>query len=603
MEEKNLEILKKLRSLRESIYSKHIEKQIGIWLANTSTANYDSHNHPQPPHQATAPPSFKPLSRYEEEEKTIGCLLSNIKHLESYDTDATESVSSNDSYDELEDFSHEELPPKKTTSTSASTATTSTQLAINQGEQDPTDLKKKAIWKWAVERSQLASRWTWLQAQIADLEYRIRAQNEASLQARSFKTPPLPPVLPENSCSRTVPISKDFRRRRLIKSAKTLSDSNKKLVKFSHVPCVCSSLPQTVAPCLSCNGRYNYLISLDGENASISERISSLDPNCHPVLSSAEDLTLGSQLAYLLKQETINKKPTKGRPGRKKGSTAEKLAAAAAAVAAVAGTNGGDKFNGNGAKFTYGKKAKYNMPGRPRLKDAASRALAASNKLKRKYRHSNDRTTGGSYNNQNDNYNNNWVSNGRSGSHSNNRRNKRVRSTSSMNENSMCSESSNHYRPNNVSAQNVSRRRRSEQSAYDIDNIVIPFSVAATTRVEILEYKEIVTPSWRVLENGSCPPEAKEEEEEDISDEAYINRHFKPEVEEKKRFSLKPPPKNTTTSTTTATTNETATSTTQPLPLTSASTPATAATTPTLPPATSITPPAEFDSMNSSPDS
>jgi KAT8 regulatory NSL complex subunit 1 len=35
-----------------------------------------------------------------------------------------------------------------------------------------------------------------------------------------------------------------------------------------------------------------------------------------------------------------------------------------------------------------------------------------------------------------------------------------------------------------------SRRTRN----YDIDNIVIPYSVAAATRVEILPYKEIPTP-------------------------------------------------------------------------------------------------------------
>ena len=35
-----------------------------------------------------------------------------------------------------------------------------------------------------------------------------------------------------------------------------------------------------------------------------------------------------------------------------------------------------------------------------------------------------------------------------------------------------------------------SRRTRN----YDIDNIVIPYSVAAATRVELLSYKEIPTP-------------------------------------------------------------------------------------------------------------
>lgn len=37
-------------------------------------------------------------------------------------------------------------------------------------------------------------------------------------------------------------------------------------------------------------------------------------------------------------------------------------------------------------------------------------------------------------------------------------------------------------------------RRRRGESSFDINNIVIPMSVAATTRVEKLQYKEILTP-------------------------------------------------------------------------------------------------------------
>jgi KAT8 regulatory NSL complex subunit 1 len=43
--------------------------------------------------------------------------------------------------------------------------------------------------------------------------------------------------------------------------------------------------------------------------------------------------------------------------------------------------------------------------------------------------------------------------------------------------------------------QDLLRRRTS----YDIDNIVIPYSMAATTRVERLQYKEIQTPKWRTV--------------------------------------------------------------------------------------------------------
>ena len=37
-------------------------------------------------------------------------------------------------------------------------------------------------------------------------------------------------------------------------------------------------------------------------------------------------------------------------------------------------------------------------------------------------------------------------------------------------------------------------RRKRAESAYDINNIVIPYSIAASTRVQKLQYKEILTP-------------------------------------------------------------------------------------------------------------
>lgn len=46
-------------------------------------------------------------------------------------------------------------------------------------------------------------------------------------------------------------------------------------------------------------------------------------------------------------------------------------------------------------------------------------------------------------------------------------------------------------------------RKRRLESAYDIDNIVIPYSIASATRVVKLEYKEIVTPKYVVL-NHAC---------------------------------------------------------------------------------------------------
>ncbi|CAG2101445.1 unnamed protein product, partial [Medioppia subpectinata] len=103
------------------------------------------------------------------------------------------------------------------------------------------------------------------------------------------------------------------------------------------------------------------------------------------------------------------------------------------------------------------------------------------------------------------------------------------------------------------------RRRRSEQHAFDINNIVIPYSIAATTRVEKLQYKEIITPKWRLTDPSEhntfsfsdlkIKSESNEEikavpqkstsiddEDEDISDTAFTLRHIKSEEEERKRI-------------------------------------------------------------------
>ncbi|XP_072926908.1 KAT8 regulatory NSL complex subunit 1-like isoform X1 [Hemitrygon akajei] len=84
------------------------------------------------------------------------------------------------------------------------------------------------------------------------------------------------------------------------------------------------------------------------------------------------------------------------------------------------------------------------------------------------------------------------------------------------------------------------RKRRGENS-FDINNIVIPMSVAATTRVEKLQYKEILTPSWRVVDlkadlTNNRSGEEEREEMEDLSDAAFSSRHTKYEEFERCRW-------------------------------------------------------------------
>nr|KAF6456550.1 KAT8 regulatory NSL complex subunit 1 [Rousettus aegyptiacus] len=81
-------------------------------------------------------------------------------------------------------------------------------------------------------------------------------------------------------------------------------------------------------------------------------------------------------------------------------------------------------------------------------------------------------------------------------------------------------------------------RRRRGESSFDINNIVIPMSVAATTRVEKLQYKEILTPSWREVDLQSLKgnPDEDDEEIEDLSDAAFATLHAKCEEMERARW-------------------------------------------------------------------
>lgn len=77
------------------------------------------------------------------------------------------------------------------------------------------------------------------------------------------------------------------------------------------------------------------------------------------------------------------------------------------------------------------------------------------------------------------------------------------------------------------------------ESSYDIDNIVIPMSLVAPSKLEKLQYKEILTPSWRVVKLQPLEKSQTDEEEiEDLSDKAFSLRHTKYEERERARWSL-----------------------------------------------------------------
>uniref|UniRef100_A0A8C0CB35 KAT8 regulatory NSL complex subunit 1 like n=1 Tax=Balaenoptera musculus TaxID=9771 RepID=A0A8C0CB35_BALMU len=94
-------------------------------------------------------------------------------------------------------------------------------------------------------------------------------------------------------------------------------------------------------------------------------------------------------------------------------------------------------------------------------------------------------------------------------------------------------------RTQNSSSQNTARRRLRSESSYDIDNIVIPMSLVAPAKLEKLQYKEIVTPSWRMVVLQPLDEyNLGEEEVEDLSDAVFSLRHKKYEEKEQARWSL-----------------------------------------------------------------
>lgn len=222
------------------------------------------------------------------------------------------------------------------------------------------------MWKWAVDRSAVASRWTWLQAQISDLEYRIRKQGDICRQLKIAKSPVslkdnsslirivnsepcqiclrdgkfdiknnhvLAPTIADNvlrsssitnnayinsklpesvlvdhvhrmmdpmtSCehqkvsacssddrtcvaSRVRPLQEGFKKRQLVRTSDLHRLSQKVARASSSVRCRC--LPHTY--CVLCGGRYSLTQPIETDPfSSLEERVSTVDPSYHPVLS------------------------------------------------------------------------------------------------------------------------------------------------------------------------------------------------------------------------------------------------------------------------------------------------------------------------------
>lgn len=117
---------------------------------------------------------------------------------------------------------------------------------------------KRAIWKWAAHRAGVGRRWTWLQAQVSDLEYRIRQHSDIYRQIKAAKGtvtlgvhPTTEEILRVQSLSRSgrklSPVEAKIARS---EKSKTVSPSSLSSV-LSNVDHQSARLHQSLSNCLS----------------------------------------------------------------------------------------------------------------------------------------------------------------------------------------------------------------------------------------------------------------------------------------------------------------------------------------------------------------
>jgi KAT8 regulatory NSL complex subunit 1 len=330
-----------------------------------------------------------------------------------------------------------------------------------------------------------------------------------------------------SQCVRTMPI-KNFRKRRLVRANIALSTAVRRNAKYSTVHCSCRSMPRMSNPCVLCNGRKNYVTVIDTDCMTEAERMAILDPCLHPVLSLPSEVPIGIHFAKILKKETTNK--------------------------SIAIRKQLDRSNRSlNSKSSQHHKTPSSTSQKTNHIRMRIKSLTNSNQRNRKT---------------------SLSSGSKFGVKKTVKFGSRHRHDSQISNGSVDSD----WTPSPSPSLPVKRRRRSDlQDAYDINNIVVDYSIASTTRVEKLQYKEILTPKWREIDFTKESPEVISTKEditpekkitklekqvsytdtngningnsngsservdidneimEDLSDDAYASRHAKFEEEERKR--------------------------------------------------------------------
>ncbi|KAM6200303.1 KAT8 regulatory NSL complex subunit 1-like protein isoform 2-T3 [Sarcoramphus papa] len=415
-------------------------------------------------------------------------------------------------------------------------------------------------WKWLADRARIGSRWTWLQAQISELEYKIQQLTDLHRQIRATKSAQLSEIIssliaPLNLSPASSSLSsKTCRHRQLVNGIsfrasdnREVSSSSSWLLDHQHIkkrrrdrtrlrslsmasvstsartrplhsfqkrklyrmhgacywnqqasPSRDASFPyRTQLPCMvpaSALSSSEY-----SAESKILDYVQELDSSFHPVLSFPSDIPLHIYFETLLRKDDI-----KGEPVDTSSLGVEFK---------VSPDNDYNQRNVSVKQWSSGC-----------LSNSKSQSVSGtSDQLSegRKKRHLSETAVG----ERNARFETFSFQHAEPEAHSS--------FAAVTNVNAMS-------RPtHSTSSQHNSRRRLRSESSYDIDNIVIPMSLVAPSKLEKLQYKEILTPSWRVVEFQPLERSHTDEEEiEDLSDEVFSLRHTKYEERERARWSL-----------------------------------------------------------------
>ncbi|XP_067844250.1 KAT8 regulatory NSL complex subunit 1-like protein isoform X2 [Heptranchias perlo] len=519
-----------------------------------------------------------------------------------------------------------------------------------------TPIKHRSEWRWTIDRAGIASRWTWLQAQISELEYRIRQINDIYRHIRAAKgmvilddsqpsknimkqqmrlteaaallsaaennktpaeikdstlecnlemSPSSPSLLLRNidkqsaqltesvnslipplnlspasspvsckPCSRLDGIicsvlgddesnssnssgSEELlsKKRHLDRTAQRLLSTDDTSARtrplrihhkrglFSSVYTACRKVRQATAvqckccwpvSCKMC-GSNNTTEAIDPRTMPLEEQVAMLDPSFHPVLSLHCDMPLSVHFQALLYNEEWSNQPFPLITNELKAS----LSNSAPCKSHTCEEDTLDSVRCNVNKDHYAKVLGQHWSQSSSVPKLQTPTEASRKPLKelKKRRHSNEKTT---------------VLNKRHCAPLNSSESP----SSSLVERAQtpvpiqrtpCSSPTDIWMPRSTPSQRPLtqtkdiplRQRQQSECCYDIDNIVIPMSLVATSKIEKLQYKEIITPSWRIVAIKPLKElHIQGKALEDTSDEAFALQHKKHEEREQARWFL-----------------------------------------------------------------